>query len=294
MRLSFINVPLNLGCNRLGVETSGAYIRNVYLKDNLQFITDCGDINCSCSFKRPANPKMKNISEILSICSKLGDRVCSVLNHGAFPLIYGGDHSLTWGSLNGVVEKYGKDICVIYIDAHGDFNTSSTSLSGNVHGMHMAYLMGYGEKEYVDFYSEGKKIDNSQVLFVATRSLDPGEMQLAKNNKFNIITSEEINQSDDNDIIFRVKQWVLSQKKPVHISFDIDSVDPILAPGTGVPENNGVSDIFVIKLIHELLLNTNVVSMDVVEFNPLLDIDRKTEKIIISILSEIINIISKK
>lgn len=278
MIINFINMPMNLGCNRLGVEKGGSAIRsyglnNIFSEDR---VVDSDDILCrSISELAASDSRMKNIDEILKSDTILADKVHNVLKNDEFPLVFGGDHSLTWGSLSGISKYFGTDIGCIYLDAHGDFNSAETSPSGNVHGMHMYYLMGFGNKRYVDFYYPGQKINPKNVFFLGTRSLDNGEVITAEKNSLNIHTSEEIHNIGI-EKIFKQLSIEIAHLKHIHFSLDIDCIDPIYAPGTGVPEPHGLTVDEVEYLVAKILSTGKIVSMDFVEFNPLLDFSNQT------------------
>jgi len=278
MIINFINMPMNLGCNRLGVEKGGSAIRsyglnNIFSEDR---VVDSDDILCrSISELAASDSRMKNIDEILKSDTILADKVHNVLKNDEFPLVFGGDHSLTWGSLSGISKYFGTDIGCIYLDAHGDFNSAESSPTGNVHGMHMYYLMGFGNKRYVDFYYPGQKINPKNVFFLGTRSLDNGEVITAEKNSLNIHTTEEIHNIGV-EKIFKQLSIEIAHLKHIHFSLDIDCIDPIYAPGTGVPEPYGLTVDEVEYLVAKILSTGKIVSMDFVEFNPLLDFSNQT------------------
>lgn len=284
--INFIDMPLNLGCNRLGVEEGGKYIcdyglKTIFTRNEISQpeIISCKSITDLCL----SNKKMKNLDSILDSDTDLADRVFAILQNGNFPLVFGGDHSLTWGSISGVSRFFGSDIGCIYLDAHGDFNSEETSFSGNVHGMHMYYLMGFGNKEYVDFYRPGKKISHNNVFFLGTRSLDEGERILASENNFNILTTEIIHKFGV-EKIFKQLSIEIEHFKHIHFSVDIDCIDPVFAPGTGVPEQNGLTVDEVEYLITKILSTGKVVSMDLVEFNPRIDLSGRTLNVCVRLL----------
>lgn len=284
-------MPLNLGCNRLGVEKGGKYIREYGLNEIFKqhSIHDCGDIPCpSISNDIHEVDRMKNINDILYSNNLLADKVLNTLQKGSFPLIFGGDHSLTWGSLSGISKHYGTDIGCVYMDAHGDFNAPETSPSGNVHGMHMYYLMGFGSNKYVDFYNPGLKIKHQNVFFLGTRSLDYGEQILAQKHNFNIFSSTKIKHIGVEQT-FNLLNLALSSLSHIHISLDIDSIDPVFAPGTGVPEPNGLTVEEVEYLLIKLLGTGKITSIDLVEFNPFLDTYNRTMNICLKLLKCIDN-----
>lgn len=291
MAIRFINIPLNLGCNRLGVEQGGKYICDYGLKKIFTQHDILGPVTIPCKSvteTRPSgdNDRMKNINNILDYDTKLAEEVLYTLKGNNFPLVFGGDHSLTWGSLSGASKSFETDIGCIYLDAHGDFNSAESSPSGNVHGMHMYYLMGYGEKQYVDFYNPGRKINPKNVYFLGTRSLDYGEQMLAEREKFNIFSTSTIHHIGV-EKVFQQLAIAIAPLQHIHFSLDIDSIDPIFAPGTGVPEQNGLTVEEVEYLITKIFSTGKVVSMDIVEFNPLLDSSNRTLNVCIRLLKSI-------
>lgn len=291
MIIKFISMPMNLGCNRLGVEQGGNAIRtygmnNIFSEDR---VVDSGDILCqSISELAASDGRMKNIDKILQSDAILADRVHSALKNDEFPLVFGGDHSLTWGSLSGVSKHFGTDIGCIYLDAHGDFNSAESSPTGNVHGMHMHYLMGYGEKQYVDFYNHGRKVNPKNVYFLGTRSLDYGEQMLAEREKLNIFSTSTVHNVGV-EKIFQQLAIAIAPLQHIHFSLDIDCIDPIYAPGTGVPEPDGLTVEEVEYLTMKILSTGKVVSMDLVEFNPLLDSYDRTLQVCVKLLKCIDN-----
>lgn len=291
MIINFINMPMNLGCNRLGVEKGGSAIRsyglnNIFSEDR---VVDSDDILCrSISELAASDSRMKNIDEILKSDTILADKVHSALKNDEFPLVFGGDHSLTWGSMSGVSKHFGTDIGCIYLDAHGDFNSAESSPTGNVHGMHMFYLMGYGEKQYVDFYNHGRKVNPKNVYFLGTRSLDYGEQMLAERENLNIFSTSAIHNAGV-EKIFQQLAIAIAPLQHIHFSLDIDCIDPIYAPGTGVPEPDGLTVEEVEYLTSKILSTGKVVSMDLVEFNPHLDSYDRTLQVCVKLLKCIDN-----
>lgn len=228
---------------------------------------------------------MKNEREILSVDTVLADMVFASLENGCFPLVLGGDHALSWGSISGVA-RYEPKVGCVYVDAHGDFNLAEMSPSHNVHGMHMAYLMGLSDSDYNDFYRPGVKLDKENVIFVGTRSLDWGEKELAEKYNLKIHTSEKIHQQGIEAVMTEVlKQMEETGLKHFHLSYDIDAIDPRIAPGTGVPEKDGINLFEAKYILAELLKTGKFISMDLVEFNPLLDINNKTLNVCLELLS---------
>ena len=209
--------------------------------------------------------------------SNICDAVFSALSSGKKVITIGGDHAVSWGSISGVL-KHNPEVGVIYLDAHGDCNISERSASHHIHGMHMAYLMGFGEDKYVGRYTENL-LPVENILYVGARSLDPYEVELIKEQGVSRITCDVIN-SDMIQVLDTISDF-MSRFKQIHVSLDIDVLDPSIAPGTGVPEVGGITE----EALHEVLdfiltKSDQVKSLDLVEYNPLLDIEERTDRVV--------------
>ena len=293
MDIDFIGMPLMAGASLSGTDKAPATIRKSGL--NTLFINhtlrDIGDVKCDNSLA-PTNLQMKHLESVLYSCNNLHNQVVNSLYNNHFPLIFGGDHSLSWGSIGGVASVK-NDLGVIYIDAHGDFNTKETSNTHNVHGMHMAYLMGLGhlsENVIKDIPYSENCVDPQNVFFVGSRALDQGEVNFATAQKLKIHSSQDIiSRGADkvaDSIIYTIKSKGI---KHVHISFDVDVIDPAFFPGTGVPEKEGITVDDVKTLLSAFLTELPVCSIDFVEYNPLLDDNNKSLACCKDILHEIDN-----
>lgn len=209
--------------------------------------------------------------------SNICDAVFSALSSGKKVITIGGDHAVSWGSISGVL-KHNPEVGVIYLDAHGNCNISERSASHHIHGMHMAYLMGFGEDKYVGRYTENL-LPVENILYVGARSLDPYEVELIKEQGISRITCDVIN-SDMIQVLDTINDF-MSRFRQIHVSLDIDVLDPSIAPGTGVPEVGGITE----EALHEALdfiltKSDQVKSLDLVEYNPLLDIEERTDRVV--------------
>ena len=202
----------------------------------------------------------------------LAHLVYSSLKSDSFPFIIGGDHSLGLGSLTGVSKFFGKDLAVIWVDAHGDINTPETSPTGNIHGMPLAAAMGLGHERLINLYFNGVKVKPENVYIVGARDLDEGEVKLIEEHKLNLWTSDDIKSKGMEVVVEELKSALkASGINNVHLSFDIDSLDSSLVPGTGTPVAQGPS-LEEIKLLLSGIFSTQLIkSMDFVEFNPSID-----------------------
>lgn len=294
MDISLIGVPIFFGSDKKGADLGPKKLRekNIVeiLRQNDHIVYDCGDLyveNISDEQKYDFHPKMKYLKPIANVNRNLAHGVYSALCAGSFPLIMGGDHSIGLGSISGA-SKYFKDedLAVIWVDAHGDINTPETTPSGNVHGMPLAAAMGIGYDELVDLYHIGGKVKPENVFIIGARDLDEGEKEMIKEHNITVFSTEDVR----NMGVERIMETVhckLQEKglKAVHLSFDIDSVDPEFVPGTGTPVERGMN-VVEVKYILKYLMDTKLVkSMDIVELNPELDENDKTADLYIDIIS---------
>lgn len=209
--------------------------------------------------------------------SNICDAVFSALSSGNKVITIGGDHAISWGSISGVL-KHNPKVGVIYLDAHGDCNISERSASHHIHGMHMAYLMGLGEDKYVGRYTKNL-LPVENILYVGARSLDPYEVELVKEQGISRITCDVIN-SDMIQVLDTINDF-MSRFRQIHVSLDIDVLDPSIAPGTGVPEVGGITEEALHEVLNFILTKSDQVkSLDLVEYNPLLDIEERTDRVV--------------
>lgn len=296
MKINIIGVPLFYGCDKPGVEKGPDVLRkngliDVFTKNHE--VCDLGNVKVnevSSEDKYKFNNTMKYLDEIININNELADKVNNSFNNGALPLIIGGDHALGMGSLAGCSKYFGQDLAVIWVDAHGDINTPETSPSGNVHGMPLAASMGVGYDALTNIYYNGCKVNPKNVYIIGARDLDKGEVELIENKHLNVWTMNDIKEKGLeeclNELISKLNS---SNIKNVHLSFDIDSIDPTFIPGTGTPVIDGLTMEGGKKIIKDLL-NTNLIrSIDFVEFNPSLDKGDVTLNNCLSLLEEISN-----
>lgn len=280
-------MPLYLGCGKKGTELAPRILRGDGNELTRIFdrhtVCDQGDIAIPTTTEKETIGHMKHIVPIRLATSVLADRVYDILlSQDQLPLILGGDHSLSWGSIAASAKCY-PDLGVCYIDAHGDFNTPEMSDSHNVHGMHMSFLMGFGYPKYVDHCYSEQKISPQKVFFYGTRNLDPYEKKISRESKLNILTTEEIHSAGR--AIQGIIETQLSELQHIHLSIDIDVLDPSIAPGTGVPEKNGLTMDELQTILIPIVCSKKIVAIDFVEYNPLLDKTGKTHDAACKILS---------
>ncbi|AYD40275.1 arginase [Clostridium fermenticellae] len=290
MDISLIGVPIFFGCDTQGVQFGPKKIRennilNILAKNHNVY--DIGDVYVDSipeSEKYKSNYNLKYLKPITDINRNLAHMVYSSLTAKSFPLVIGGDHSLGLGSISGA-SKYFNNLAVVWVDAHGDINTDKTSPTGNIHGMPLASAMGLGFDALTNLYYKGKKVDPRNVFIIGARDLDEGEKIIIKEHHINVYSTEDVNNIGIGKIINEVIKKIQSNNSDsIHLSFDIDCLDPSLVPGTGTPVENGLF-LDDAKYILKNLMQTNLVhSMDFVEFNPKLDKNNKTLDVCMNLL----------
>ncbi|VYU46874.1 arginase [Clostridium tertium] len=296
MNISIIDMPLFYGCDNPGVEQGPKVLRENNLLDifnKSHNVCDMGEVhvkNVSSNDKYAANAKMKYLDEVVRSNIGLADKVYEALENSSLPLVIGGDHSLAIGSIAGSSKFFEKDLAVVWVDAHGDINTLETSPSGNIHGMPLASSMGIGHEILTSIYSSSQKVKPENVFLLGCRDLDLGELEIIKEHNLNIWTMKDIKEKGINKVLKELLEAINKNNiKNIHFSFDIDSLDPKYVPGTGTPVEDGLSYAEGKEVI-ETILNTSLVkSMDFVEFNPVLDKDKKTLETCIELLKVISN-----
>lgn len=275
MAVEIIGVPMDLGANRRGTDMGPSAIRyagliNVLRKMELEVI-DQGNIDIPVPESlKLENPSLRFIDEIITGCLKLGEVVSSALGSGNFPLILGGDHSIALGSLLGVTKQI-PGIGLIWMDAHGDFNTLETSASGNIHGMSLAASCGRGDDRVVHIGGFSPKIQEEKCVIIGVRDLDPEEKQLLQQSKVTVFSMRDIDEMGVAKIIRKAIAIAGSGGNGIHLSFDMDVIDPAIASGVGTPVTGGLN-YREAHLALELIAETHSLrSMEVVEVNPILD-----------------------
>ena len=280
MRIRVIGVPMDLGADRRGVDIGASAIRYAGLNDRLRklgyTVHDLGNLVVPQPESHPlGNPKVKYLEPIVQVCEQLAHIVTDSLQKDDFPLVLGGDHSIALGSISGVA-KIHKNIGVLWIDAHADFNTDETTPSGNVHGMILAALAGIGHSSLTTVGGWQPKIHAETIVIVGARDLDRAEQDLLRAHSIHVFTMSEIDRVGISEIMQRAIAIAGQQNDGIHLSLDMDALDPKEAPGVGTPVRGGLT-YREAHLAMEIIADSHqLVAMDVVEVNPILDRENAT------------------
>ncbi len=278
-QLEIIGAPVDLGQGRRGVDMGPSAIRIADLERHLEAlghtVVDFGDIDVMIPETLEVGaPVLRYKRAILAACDALRRQVERSLGEGRMPLVLGGDHSIAIGSLAGVsnhVGRQGGSTGVIWFDAHGDSNTPETTPSGNIHGMSLAISMGLGDPDLVGLGGRGRKVEPSRVVLVGVRDLDPGEREILKKSGVTVYTIREVDERGMRDVVNDAIRIAGDGTAGIHVSFDLDVVDPEDAPGVGTPLGGGISYREAHLAMEILSERANVLSLDLVEVNPVLD-----------------------
>lgn len=291
-RISIIGVPLDLGADRRGVDMGPSAIRYAKVRERLQTlgfdIDDRGDIGVN----RPDScfidgTKLKYLDEIERVNTELCRMVDEEMAKGRFPLVLGGDHSIAIGTISGVLQ-HRKRLGVLWFDAHGDINTAETSPSGNIHGMPAAVSLGIGHERLTGVGGPGTKLTPDKFVMIGIRDLDPGEKKLLRELGVIVYTMHEIDTIGMAKVMEEAIAIVADGTDGVHVSFDMDVLDPLHAPGVGTPVFGGLT-YRESHLALEMISAANIVtSAEFVEVNTILDKRNQTAKVAVALIGSLL------
>lgn len=290
-KISLVGLPMDLGQTRRGVDMGPSAIRYAGIEDRLKSlkidVEDHGDIVISRLINTSrSDTNLKNLALVAEASAKLAAKVDRIVQSGSFPLVLGGDHSIAIGTLAGVSRHY-QNLGVIWFDAHGDLNTEATSPSGNIHGMPLAVSLGFGHPDLVNLYGYAPKVKPEHVVIIGARSLDDGEKELIKEKGIKVYTMHDIDRIGMTAVMEGCISYLKERTDGVHLSLDLDGIDPVDAPGVGTPVIGGISyreSHLAMEMLEEAQLIT---SAEFVEVNPILDDRNKTAEIAVELVGSL-------
>lgn len=280
--INIIGAPSTFGQRKLGVNFGPDAIRYAGIVERIRNIgytvVDKGNIEVPEINLDKFNSEqegLRNIDEIIQVSENLSNSVSDSVQSGAFPLILGGDHSIAIGSISGISKHY-DNLGVIWYDAHGDLNVPEESPSGNIHGMPLRILAGDGDDRLVNVSNYAPKVKPENIVLIGMRDLDIGEREYIKNNNIKTYTMADIDRLGIQQVINESIDHLKDKTDGIHLSLDVDALDPVETPGTGTRVLGGLNyreSHFALELLHNSRLIT---SMDLVEVNPLIDQNNHT------------------
>lgn len=281
----------------LGVHIDGAHlgpaqlindVKNFYQGEIFSFSQDETIIK-----SRNLSDRRKNEYEIEKFNTNIYNKLTEKKDGKIFPIVIGGDHSISIASALASAKNNG-NIGLIWFDAHPDFNTFESTITGNIHGLPLAAIVGYKNNELCTFH-EGNKVNPAKTVVVGARSIDPAERENIKYSGITLFTNQDIKQKGLEKVVEEAFKIAGEKTEGIHISYDLDLIDPDIAPGVSIPEFDGLTEEDAMKINEIIIKNIDkVVSYDLVEFNPLRDKNRKTEQIALNLLAQMIQTIKNK
>lgn len=290
-KLSIVGVPMDLGQMRRGVDMGPSAMRYADAVKRLErigyVVEDMGDIPVAhINEDKNAQPSLRNLKAITKAASHLADCVDSIIKKDSFPLVLGGDHSIAIGTLAGAAKHF-HNLGVIWYDAHGDLNTDETSPSGNIHGMPLAASLGFGHPELTNVGGFHPKVKPENVVIIGARDLDQGERGLIREHSIKVYTMHEIDRLGMTRVMEETIAYLKERTDGVHLSLDLDGLDPHDAPGVGTPVLGGIS-YRESHLAMEMLAESELItSAEFVEVNPILDEKNKTAEVAVALMGSL-------
>jgi len=292
LKISIIGVPTDYGQTRRGVDMGPSAIRYAGVVERLEavghVVHDQGDIRVSQKLEGTiVDKQLLNLEEVIDVSTSLANSVNKAVEQKAFPLVLGGDHSIAIGTLAGLGEHY-KNLGVIWFDAHADLNTPETTPSGNIHGMPLAVSIGLGHERLVKIRNNVPKIKPENVIIIGARSVDPGERELISQQGIKVYTMHEVDRLG----MTRVMEDALAYLRArdidgLHLSLDLDGLDPLYTPGVGTPVPGGIT-YRESHLAMEMLQESGMLtSAEFVEVNPILDEKNRTADVAVALMGSL-------
>jgi arginase len=277
--IAIVGAPLDLGAGRRGVDMGPSALRLAGLNQKLislgYEVEDLGNVSVAQQESTPfSTDNARYLPQIAVTCEKLASKVESAAEAGKFPLVLGGDHSIAVGTVSGVSHAFRKrsgSIGLVWVDAHADMNTPETSPSGNVHGMPLACCVGRGPRELTDIFGYCPKVAGRNVALVGIRDVDVTERPVVRESGVTAFTMRDIDELGLRKVMEQAIGIVSKGTAGFHLSFDMDFVDPMEAPGVGTPVRGGVTYREAHLAMETICDCSRMVSMEIVEVNPVLD-----------------------
>nr|WP_028562510.1 arginase [Paenibacillus pinihumi] len=284
-KVDLIQVPFWLGCGRAGTELGPESMMQAGLGRQLKAIDGLAlrsnvviDCPAPAAAAGSGSAKAKYLQEVTAMSGLLCGQVAKSVKAGAFPLVLGGDHSIAIGSLAGLTACC-PNLGVIWFDAHADLNTEDTTLSGNIHGMPLAVALGRSRFKLTDIPGAGPLLKKENLVIIGARDLDPAEKEYIRSEGITCFSMHEIDRMGIQAVVKEALEVAGNGTDGIHLSFDMDCLDPLEAPGVGTPVPGGLTyreAHFALELLAE---TKRITSMDLVEVNPLIDYNMRTARL---------------
>ena len=287
---ALIGVPLDLGSQNIGAAQGPQALKNNKLIEKLKHtgitVEDMGDLQVQQRQELSVtNPRLLYSEEIINIANELANRTEAIIRSNKKAIILGGDHSINLGSFSGASTAVNGELGMIYIDAHPDINTSDTTLTGAIHGMHLAALMGFGAPELINVHGKQTKLAKENLLHIGASDCDQAELDLIKKENLEMFTLFDL-------LTYNLeKLWTAIDKltarvSNIWVSIDLDAIDKTYAPGVSLPNDKGLTYREIATIAEYIGSHCNVIGLDLVEYNPSHDSQNKTAELGIGLIAK--------
>lgn len=286
--IRIIGVPIDLGQSQRGVDMGPGAIRYSGLSARLARlgyeINDTGNISVPVRDTLISERALNYLPSIRKVCDAAYHAARVAVEEGDLPVFIGGDHSMSIGTIGGVTHH--EPVGLIWIDAHGDFNTPETTISGNIHGMSLAVLLGKGYPELINVGRMGAKLQAKDVVMIGIRDLDPKERDRLRESEITVYTMRDVDERGIG-VVIREALDKLAHRQRLHVSLDMDGLDPMVVPGVGTTAPGGLT-YREAQLLMEIIADTErLASLDIVEINPILDQRNQTAQIAVELAASL-------
>ena len=287
MNIGIIGAPVDLGQQRRGVDMGPSAIRIANLEARLEAlghrVKDYGNVPVAdMATAHMGDRRARYLIDVVRQCGLLADKVSTCLKQGSFPLVLGGDQSVSVGTLAGLA-RTGSERGIVWLDAHGDFNTPKSTPSGNIHGMALAAILGYGDPKLAGLGGVSPKATEKNTVLVGCRDFDREEAKAIARSKMTVFTMKEIDELGMRSVMREAIRIAGTGLDQVHLSFDVDAVDPREAPGTGTQVRGGLTYREAQLAMEMLFESGQVTSAEFVEVNPILDVANQTAELAVEL-----------
>jgi len=295
--LRIIGAPIDLGVSKLGVDMGPTALRYAGIFEAFEYAgfkyNDAGDLNVLRNFSLDHLPpdirQNHRLNEIIRVSNELAQFVYDTYSNNEMPIILGGDHSTSIGTIAGIA-KASKRLGLLWIDAHPDANTPETSPSGNIHGMTVAISLGYGYDQLVNCFDFFPKLRPEDVCIVGAKDIDQEEKHFLEKNGVSFFSTFDIENIGISGVMKQAAEIVTKNTDAVYVSFDVDVMDMQLAPGTGIMTKGGLSYREICYIMEYIGNNIELSALDVIEVNPLLDVKNKTAELCVELVMSLLGV----
>lgn len=290
--IAVIGAPLDLGAGRRGVDMGPSAIRCASLGQRLAAlgcqVRDLGNVEVEQPERARAGPSnARYLSQIAASCTRLGEMVDQASGRGMMPLVLGGDHSVAIGTVAGMSRRFRRDkrrLGLLWLDAHADMNTPQTSPSGNVHGMPLACSIGIGPRRLTHIFGYAPKVDPNNVAIIGVRDVDATEKPHVKKSGVRAFTMRDIDERGMRLVMEEALQIACAGADGLHVSLDMDCLDPREAPGVGTPVRGGIGYREAHLAMEMISDSRKLASLEVVEVNPVIDEANRTAALAVELV----------